>query len=61
MTYVLLVLCVGQKHCLVQAPGPGVTVSFLTFLVLAQGEGGHKCAMRLPFAFEIHLLYTQAH
>ena len=27
------------KHRLVQAPGPGLTVVFLTFLVLAQGAG----------------------
>ena len=30
----------ARKHRLVQAPGPGLTVSFLTFLVLAEGGGG---------------------
>ena len=29
---------VARKHPLVQAPGPSVTVVFLTFLVLAQGR-----------------------
>ena len=38
--WVLLVPRVARKHRLVQAPGPGVTVVVLTFLVLAQGEGG---------------------
>ena len=35
-----LVLHVAGKHRLVQAPGPGLTVVFLTFRVLAQGGGG---------------------
>ena len=39
VTYVLLVPCVARKHCLVQAPGPGLTVVLLTFNVLAQGGG----------------------
>ena len=34
-----LVSRVARKHRLVQAPGPGLTVVFLIFLVLAQGEG----------------------
>ena len=37
VTHVLLVRRVAWKHRLVQAPGPGVTVVSLTFLVLAQG------------------------
>ena len=36
---VWLVPRVARKHCLVQAPGPGLTIVFLTFLVLAQGGG----------------------
>ena len=40
MACVLLVLCVTRKHRLVEAPGPGLTVTFLNFLVLAQGGGG---------------------
>ena len=40
MTYVLLVPRAACKHRLVEAPGPGVTVVFLTALVLAQGRGG---------------------
>ena len=40
VTYVLLVPRVARKHCLVQAPGPGLTAAFLTFSVLAQGPGG---------------------
>ena len=42
VTYILLVLRVAWKHRPVQAPGPGVTAVFLTFLVLAQGVGGYK-------------------
>ena len=56
VTYVLLVPLVAWKHRLVQAPGPGVTVVFLTFVVLAQGGGGtdycceqgHKDHSHLP-------------
>ena len=40
VTFVLLVPRVTQKHCLVQAQGPGVTDVYLTLLVLAQGRGG---------------------
>ena len=36
------------KDHLVQAPGPGVTVVFLTCLVLAQWDGGYCCG---PFAY----------
>ena len=32
---------VARKHRLVQAPGPGLPVVFLTFLVLAQWGGGY--------------------
>ena len=39
VTYVLVVLCVVRKHHLVKAPGPGLTVVFLTFLMLAQRGG----------------------
>ena len=46
MTYVLLVPRVVRKHRLVQAPGPGLTVVFLSFLVLAQGGGGGCCGPR---------------
>ena len=35
VTYILLVPCVARKPCLVQAPGPGLTVVFLMFSVLA--------------------------
>ena len=35
-----LVPRVARKHHPVQAPGPGLAVVFLTFLVLAQGGGG---------------------
>ena len=47
---VRLGLGVRRKHCLVQAPGPGQAAVFLTFSVLAQGEGVYvdlavvKCA-----------------
>ena len=42
-----LVLHVARQHHLVQAPGPGLTVVVLTFLVLAQGgEGGVVCGHR---------------
>ena len=40
LAYVLLVPHVVHKHHLVQAPGPGLTVVFLIFVVLAQGGGG---------------------
>ena len=36
VTYVLMAPPVARKHRLVQAPGPGLTVIFLTFLVLVQ-------------------------
>ena len=39
VTYILLMLRVVRRHCLVQAPGPGLTIVFLTFTVLAQGGG----------------------
>ena len=39
VTFILLVLRVARKHRLVQAAGPGLTVVFLTFLVLVQGGG----------------------
>jgi len=31
VTYFLLVPRVARKHCLVKAPGPGLTVFFLDF------------------------------
>ena len=40
VTYVLLVRRVARKHRFDEAPRPGVTVVFLTFLVVVQGEGG---------------------
>ena len=40
VTYVLLVPRIAHKHPVVQAPVPSLTVVFLSFLVLAQGEGG---------------------
>ena len=40
VTRVLLAPRVAWKHRLVQAPGPDVTVVFLTFLVLTQRGGG---------------------
>ena len=40
VTCVLLVPRVARKQRIVQAPGPGLTVVFLVFLVLAQGGGG---------------------
>ena len=40
VTYVLLVLHIAPKHRLLQASGPGLTVVFLTVLVLAPGGGG---------------------
>ena len=39
-TYILLVLRGARKRCLVQAPGPSLTVVLLTFSVLAQEGGG---------------------
>ena len=39
-TSFLLVPCAARLHGLVQAPGPSLTVTFLTWLVLAQGGGG---------------------
>ena len=41
VTHVFLVPRVVRKHHLVQAPGPGVTIVFLTLPVLAQGGGGY--------------------
>ena len=40
VTCVFFVPRAAPKHRLVQAPGPGLTVVFLTFLVLAQGGVG---------------------
>ena len=48
VTCVLLVPRVTRKHHLVQAPGPGVTVVFLTLLVLAQGGGVNQWWLCLP-------------
>ena len=45
VTYVLLVPRVARKHGLVQAPGPGLTVVFLSFLVLEQGGQRVWCAV----------------
>ena len=42
-TCFLLVPRVARLHRLVQALGPGLTVTFLTWLVLAQGGGGYHC------------------
>ena len=39
-TCFLLVPHVARLHRLGLAPGPGLTVTFLTWLVLAQGRGG---------------------
>ena len=41
-TCFLLVPRVAWLHRLVEAPGPGLTVTFLTWLVLAQGGGGTR-------------------
>ena len=35
-----LVPRIARLHRRAQAPGPGLTVTFLTWLVLAQGGGG---------------------
>ena len=40
VTHVLLVSHAAWKHCLAQAPGPSVTVVFVTFLALVQGGQG---------------------
>ena len=37
-----LVPRIARLHRRVQAPGPGLTVTFLTWLVLAQGGGGYN-------------------
>ena len=47
VTCVLLVLRMACKHHLVRAPGPGLTVVFLIFLVLAQGAGVSEEDQRL--------------
>ena len=46
--YVLLVPHIARKRRLVQAPGPGVTVVFLTFLALAQRGGVYCCVLSAP-------------
>jgi hypothetical protein len=53
-TFVLLVRRVAWMHRLVQAPGPGVTVVFLTFMVL----GVHKKKRRRDLRFFPPSTYT---